>query len=107
MSDYKGVSIGELRKMVKASAPKPKDMKRAELISILGGMKKEPDVVLMVEMPKEEPKKDEKKKEKKEPKKEPKKEDKKKETHGAKVKSYMSKHAGVSLAEASKIVAKK
>ena len=118
--DFKGVKVAELRKMVKDSQPKPKDMKRAELVSILSmGIKKsEPDVMLMVEMPKEpemskivdtaKVKEEKKPKEDKKPKKSAKKDDMKKaDSHGSRVAQYMSKHSGVSLAEASKAVAKK
>lgn len=121
--DYKGFKIGELRKMVKDAQVKPKTMKRAELVGLLSASSakalephphEEP-----VEMPKvlksavveeKSPKKASKKSVKiEEPKKEePKKKDEpKKSTHGEKVKAYMMKHKGVSLAEASKAVSGK
>ena len=118
--EYKGLKIAELRKMVKESQPKPKTMKRAELVGLLSAAsmkamepspREEP-----VEMPKvlktavveekAEPKSTKKTVKMACSKKEaPKKEAAKKSTHGDMVKAYMSKHKGCSLAEASKAVA--
>lgn len=125
--EYKGLKIAELRKMVKESQPKPKTMKRAELVSMLSAAsmkamepspreepvempkvlktavveeKAEPKVKKTVKMAcskKEEPKKEAAKK----------KEAPKKSTHGDRVREYMSKHKGCTLAEASKAVSEK
>lgn len=126
--EYKGLKIAELRKMVKESQPKPKTMKRSELVSMLSAAsmkamepspreepvempskvvksavveeKAEPKVkktVKIVSSKKEEPKKEAAKK----------KEAPKKSTHGDRVREYMSKHKGCTLAEASKAVSEK
>ena len=117
--EYKGLKIAELRKMVKESQPKPKTMKRAELVGLLSAA----SMKAMEPSPREEPVEMPKVlktavvEEKAEPKvkktvkmacskkEAPKKEAAKKSTHGDMVKAYMSKHKGCSLAEASKAVA--